>query len=71
MLIGGRIFFNSDIYFGVTNTKTNIQNGSPEFEGLLHKIVSKKPFMIHEICCINGNGERKLCTMSACIKEFL
>ena len=31
----------------------------------------KKPFMIQVICYIDGNGERKLCTVSTYIKESL
>ena len=34
-------------------------------------MVSKKPFINQEIISINGNGERKLCLVSAHIKEFL
>ena len=71
MLIGGRKIVNSDKFFGVTNIRTNVQNDSSYFEGLLHKMVSKKHFMIQEICYINGNGERKLGTVSIYIKEFL
>ena len=59
---------NSDMFSGVTNIRTNVQNDSSEFEMLLQKMVSKKPFMSQEICYINGNGERKLCTVSAHIK---
>ena len=62
MLIGGRKIVNSDIFFEVTNIRKNVQNDSSEFEGLLHKMVSKKPFVIQVICYINGNGEIKLCT---------
>ena len=68
MLIGGRKIVNSDMFFGVTNIRTNVQNDSSEFEGLLHEMVSKKPFISQYICYINGNGERKLCTVSAYIK---
>ena len=68
MLIGGRKIVNSDISFEVTNIRTNVQNDSSEFEGLLHEIVSKNPFVIQVICYINGNGEIKLCTVSAYIK---
>ena len=67
MLIGGRNIVNSDVVFDVTNIRTNIQNDYSEFEGLLHEMVSKKPFLSQEICYINGNGERKLCTVSAYI----
>ena len=59
------------MFFGVTNIRTNVQNDSSEFEGLLHKMVSRKTFTNQEICSINGNGEIKLCTVSAYIKEFL
>ena len=58
---------NSDIFFGVTNIRKNIQNDSLEFEALLHKMVSMKHFMSQEICYINGNDERKLYTVSAYI----
>ena len=44
MLIGGRKIVNSDVFFSVTNIRTNVQNDSSEFEGLIHKIVSQKPF---------------------------
>ena len=48
------------MFVEVTNIRTNDQNDSSEFEGLLHKMVSKIPFMILDICDINVNGERKL-----------
>ena len=59
------------MFFEVTNIRENVQNDSSYFEGLLHKIVSKKPVMSQDICYINGNGERKLCTVYSYIKEFL
>ena len=62
ILIGGRKIVNIDVLFEVTNIRTNVQNHYSEFEGLLHEMVSKKTFMIQEICNINGNGESKLCT---------
>ena len=68
MLIGGRKIVNSNIFFKSTNIRTNVENHSSEFEGLLHKMVSNQPFMSQDICYINGNGERKLCTVSAYIK---
>ena len=71
MLIGGRKIVKSDMFLGVTNTRTNVQNNSSAFEGLLHKMVSKKTFMSQEICYINGSGERNLFTVSAYIKELL
>ena len=45
MLIGGRKIDNIDMFFGVTNIRENVQNYSSEFEGLLHKMVLKKPFI--------------------------
>ena len=51
------------MFLGVTNIRTNAQNDSSDFEGLLQKMVSKKTFMSQEIYYINGNGERKLCTV--------
>ena len=68
MLIDGRKILYADKFFEVTNTRENIQNDSSEFEALLHEMVPKKPFMIQAICYINGNSERKLCTVSAYIK---
>ena len=68
MLIGGRKIVNSDIFFEVTNIRKNVQNDSSEFEGLLHKMVSHKPFINQEIFQINLNGERSICTVSAYIK---
>ena len=71
MLIGGRKIVNSDVFFSVTNIRTNVQNASSEFEVLLHKMVSQKPFINQEIFHINLNGERSICTVSAYVKEFL
>ena len=34
-------------------------------------MVSQEPFINQEICHINLNGERSMCTMSTYIKEFL
>ena len=68
MLIGGRKIVNSDMFFGVINISINVQNDSSEFEGLIQKMVSKKPFMSQEICYIHDNSERKLCTVSEYIK---
>ena len=42
MLIGGRNIVNSNVFFAVTNIRTDVQNDSSEFEGLLHKMVSVK-----------------------------
>ena len=71
MLIGGRKIVNSDVFFSVTNIRTNVQNCSSEFEGLLHKRVSQKTFINQEICNINLNDERIILTVSKYTKEFL
>ena len=39
MLIGGRTFVNSDVFFSVTHIRTNVQNDFSEFEGLLQEMV--------------------------------
>ena len=63
---------NSDgFFFLVTNTRTNVQNDSSEFEGIIHKMVSLKPFSNQDICRIDLNGEKVICTVSTYIKEFL
>ena len=69
MLIGGR-FFHADSFFEATNVRKNVKNRSSEFEGLLKKMVSNKPFINQEKSYINGNGEMKISTVSAYIKEF-
>ena len=58
-------------FFSVTTIRTNSQNGSSEFESLLHEMVSQKPFINQEICHINLNGERIICTVLKYIKLFL
>ena len=68
MLICGGKIVNSDMFFEVTNIRKNIQDYSSEFEGLLHDMLSKKPFMSQVICYINGIGKRKLFTVSEYIK---
>ena len=45
MLIGGRKIVNGGMFFGVANIRTYVQNDYSDFEGLLHKMVSKKTFM--------------------------
>ena len=57
--------------FEVTNISTNVQNDFSEFEDLLHEMVSKKPFMSQQICYINWNGKKRLCTVFAHIDELL
>ena len=44
--------------FSVTNIRKNVQNDSSEFEGLLHEMMSQKPFINQETCHINLNGEK-------------
>ena len=44
LLIGGGGIVNSDLFFLVTNIRTNVQNNSSEFEGLIHEMVSLKIF---------------------------
>ena len=53
------------MFFEVTNIRTNAKNDSSDFEGLLHKMVSNKPYMRQDVCYIDGNNEGKLCTVSA------
>ena len=65
MLVGGRKPFYTEMFFEVTNIRGGNQHDFSEFGGLLHKIVTKKPFMSQEICYINGNGKIKLCTVYA------
>ena len=45
MLIGGINIVNSDMFFGVTNIRTNVQNDSSEFEGIIHEMLSLKTFI--------------------------
>ena len=59
ILIGGRNIFYTDQSFKVTNIRKYMQNDSSEFEGLLHKMVTKKPFVNQDISYINGNDESK------------
>ena len=54
--------------FLVTNIRTNVQNDSSEFEGLIHKMVSLKLFSNQDICHIDLNGEQRICTVSTYIK---
>ena len=71
MLIGGGRIMNSDVSFSVTNIRTNVQNYSSDFEELIHKMVSLKLFSNQEICHIDYNDEKRICTVSTYIKEFL
>ena len=71
MLIGGRKIVNTDSFYEATNIRENVQNDSSEFEGLLHEMMSKEPFINQEISYINFDGERKLSTVSNFINAFL
>ena len=48
-----------------------MQNDSSEFEGLIHEMMSKEPFINEDISYINLDGERKLSTVYNLMKEFL
>ena len=71
MLVGGRKIVNSYVFLSVTNIRTNVQNDYSDFEGLIHKRVSQKTFSNQEICHINLNGKKSICTVSTDIKEYL
>ena len=71
MLIGGNQIVNSDDTCLIPNTRTNIQEDSSEFEALIHKMISFELFINQEICHIDLNGEKIICTVSTYIKEFL
>ena len=71
ILIGGRNNVYTDSFFKVTNIRKNVQNYSSEFDGLIHKMVSKEPFINQEIIYINGKDELELYTVSDYIKYFL
>ena len=59
---------NSDVFFLVTNIRTNVQENSSEFEGLIHEMVSLKLFSNQEVCHIDLNVEKRICTVSTYIK---
>ena len=59
MLIEGRKIVNSDNIFLITNIRTNIQEYSSEFEGIIQEMISFKLFSNQEICRIDLNGEKK------------
>ena len=58
MSTDGRKFVNSDVFFSVNNIMTNFQNDSSEFKGIIHEVVSQKPFSNQEMCHINFIGEK-------------
>ena len=62
---------NSDVFFSVTNIRTNVQNDSSEFEGLIQKMVSQKPFSNQEICHINFNSEKAYARCQHTLKKIL
>ena len=68
MLIGGGKIVNSDVFFLVTNIRTNVQEDSSEFERIIHEMVSLKIFSNQEIFHIDLNGEKRICTVSTYIK---
>ena len=57
--------------FLVTNIRTNVQNDSSEFQGLIHDMVSLQLFSNQEICHIDFNGGKSIYNVSTYIKEFL
>ena len=71
MLIGGRKIVNSDDIFLITNIRTNVQEDSSEFEAPIHEMISIKIFSNQEICHIDFNVEKRICTVSTYIKEYL
>ena len=71
MLIGGRKLVNSDNIFLLTNIRTNVQEDSSEFEALIQEMVSSELFSNQEICHIDLNGEKRICSVSTHIKEGL
>ena len=71
MLIGGRNIVNSDDIFLITNIRTNVQEYSSEFEALIQEMISFKLFSNQDICRIDLNGEKRICTVPTYIKEYL
>ena len=70
ILIGGRRKIYTDSFFEATNIRRNAQNESWEFEGLIQKNMSKKPFINQEISYINFYGEMNLSTVYDYIRFF-
>ena len=70
-LFGARKVVNSDNNFLLTNIRTNVQEDSSEFERIIHEMVSLEIFSNQEICHIDFNGEKRICTVSTYIKEYL
>ena len=62
---------NSDGIFLITNIRTNVQEDSSEFEALIQEMISSELFSNQEICHIDLNGEKIICTVSTYIKEYL
>ena len=62
---------NSDNIFFITNIRTNVQEDSSEFEALIQETISFEIFSNQEICHINLNGKKRVCTVSTYIKEYL
>ena len=60
MIIGVRKIVYTDLILEFINIRGNVQNNYSDFEGLLHKKVSKKTFMNQDISYMNENFERKI-----------
>ena len=59
ILIGGRKILNCDDLFLITNTRTNVQEDSSEFEALIQEMISFELISNQEICHIDLNGEKE------------
>ena len=68
MIIGGRKIVNSDNICLITNTRTNVQEDSSEFEALIQEMISFELFRNQDICHIYLNGEKRISTVSTYIK---
>ena len=51
--------------------RKNVQEYSSEFEAIIHEMISFKLFSNQDICHIDLNGEKRICTVSTYIKEYL
>ena len=71
ILISRRKIVNSYLFFGVTNIRDMFKTILKSLNGYFTKCFQKKTFISQDIFYINENGERKLCTVSAYIKELL
>ena len=69
-LIVGRKTVYTDSFFEVTNTRKDVKNDSPEFDGLLHEMVSKGLFINQEISYMKKKGEMNCSSVSDYIKKY-